>query len=220
MFTHLDGGRAPSPLAGEGGGRSPPDEGGRARRDGFAKLRSIGHCITDPRHRQFRRPNYKFVRQPKNLKALFSQPGVTGLVGRPLRRDRMAWAVNLHNQPTFEADKMKNKIAQRNLPLKLRAVASAVAHRAPNQCLGLNGLRTLLARETAKYGSRDVLRHDLKRRRILRVLSNRSHRAPRDPPHPSLLRNDTFPRKGGRTVPLSGALFIRLSNGTQFVRIP
>jgi hypothetical protein len=60
----------------------------------------------------------------------------------------------------------------------------------------LNGLRTLLARETAQYGLRDVLRHDLKRRRILRVLSNRSHRAPRDPPHPSLLRNDTFPRKG------------------------
>ena len=126
----------------------------------------------------------------------------------------MAWTVNLHNQPTFEADKIKNKVAQRNLPVKLRAVASPVAHCAPNQCLGLNGLRTLLARETAKYGSRDVLRHDLKRRRILRVLSNRSHRAPRDPPHPSLLRNDTFLRHraskdarlstgyGGRTAPL------------------
>jgi hypothetical protein len=118
-------------------------------RDGFAKLRSIRHCVADPRHRQFRRPDYKFVRQPKNLKALFSQPSVAVIVGNPSRRDRMAWTVNLHNQPTFEADKIKDKIAQRNLPLKLRAVASAVAHRAPNQCLGLNGLRTLLARETA-----------------------------------------------------------------------
>ena len=35
---------------------------------------------------------------------------------------------------------------------------------------------------------------------ILR-LTIRSRRAPRDPPHPSLLRNDTFPRKGGRTAP-------------------
>jgi hypothetical protein len=162
-------------------------------------------------------PNYKFVRQPKNLKALFSQPGVTVIVGKPLRGDRMAWTVNLHNQPTFEADKLKDKIAQRNLPLKLRAVASPVAHRAPNQCLGLNGPRALLARETAQYGSRDVLRHDVKRRRILRVLSNRSHRAPARSPHPSLLRNDTFPRKGGRTVPLSGGLFGRLSNVSQFV---
>jgi len=216
MFTHRDSRRTPSPLAGEGGGRSPPDE-GRAQRGGFAKLRSIRHCIADPRHRQFRRPNYKFVRQPKNPKALFSQPGVTAIVGKPLRRDRMAWTVNFHNQPTFEADKIKDKIAQRNLPLKLRAVTSAVAHRAPNQCLGLNGLRTLLARETAQYGSRDVLRHDLKRRRFPRVLNNRSHRAPRDPPHPSLLRNDTFPRKGGRTAPLSGGLFVRLSNVSQFV---
>jgi len=81
----------------------------------------------------------------------------------------------------------------------------------------LERLRTLLARETAQYGSRDVMRHDLKRRRILRVLRNRSHRAPRDPPHPSLLRNDTFPRKGGRTAPLSGGLFMRLSNGIKFV---
>src|ERR1700677_1864882 len=28
----------------------------------------------------------------------------------------------------------------------------------------------------------------------------RSHLAPLDPPHPSLLRNDTFPRKGGKVV--------------------
>ncbi len=183
MFTHRDSRRTPSPLAGEGGGRSPPDE-GRAQRGGFAKLRSIRHCIADPRHRQFRRRNHKFVRQPKNLKALFSQPGVTGLVGKPLRRDRMAWTVNLHDQPTFEADKIKGIIAQRNLPLKLRAVASPVAHRAPNQCLGLNGLRALLARETPENGSRDFLRHGIWRRYFLRALSKRSHRAPRDPPSP------------------------------------
>ena len=63
----------------------------------------------------------------------------------------MAWTVNLHNQPTFEADKINDKIAQRKLPLKLRAFTSPVAHRAPNQCLGLNGLRALLARETAQF---------------------------------------------------------------------
>src|SRR5271165_3630781 len=69
MFTHLDSGRTTSPyttlfrsrsyerpLAGEGGGPQPvngrasfrtpfgpPDEGGRAQRDGFAKPRSIPH---------------------------------------------------------------------------------------------------------------------------------------------------------------------------------
>jgi hypothetical protein len=97
----------------------------------------------------------------RTSKPCFSQPGVTGLVGKPLRRDRMARTVNLHDQLMFEADKIKDIIAQRNLPLKLRAVASPVAHRAPNHCLGLNGLRTLSARETAENGSRDVLRHDL-----------------------------------------------------------
>ncbi len=198
MFAQLDSARTPSPLAGEGGGRSPPDEGGRAERDGSAKLRSIRHCLADPRHRQFRRPNYKFVRQPENLKALFSQPGATGLVGKPLLRNRMARTVNFHNQPTFEADKINDKIAQRNLPVKLRAVASPVAHRAPNQCLGLNGLRTLLARETAQYRSRDVLRHDLKRRRILRVLSNRSPRAPSRSPSSVVASQRHLPPQGGK----------------------
>jgi len=156
------------------------------------------HCFADPRDRQFRRRNHKFVRQPKNLKALFSQPGVTGLVGKPLLRDRMARTVNLHNQPTFEADKIKDKIAQRNLPLKLRAVASPVAHRAPNQYLGLNGLRPLLAGETAENGSRDVLRHDLKRCRILHVLSNRSHRAPARSPSSVVASQRHLPPQGGK----------------------
>jgi hypothetical protein len=101
---------------------------------------------------------------------LLSQPGVTVIVGAPLLVNRMAWTVNLHNQPTFEADEIKDKIAQRNLPPKLRALASPVAHRAPNQCLGLNGLRTLLARETAENGSRDVLRHDLTEAIALRAI--------------------------------------------------
>jgi len=79
VLIKLQGG-GPQPVHGRASFRTPfgpPDEGGRAQRDGFAKLRSIRHCIADPRHRQFRRPNCKFVRQPKNLKALFSQPGVT-----------------------------------------------------------------------------------------------------------------------------------------------
>jgi len=49
---------------------------------------------------------------------LFSQPGVTAIVGKPLRRDRMAWTVNFHNQPTFEADKIKDALPSRKyLPL-------------------------------------------------------------------------------------------------------
>jgi len=123
------------------------------------KLRSVRHCLTYPRHRQFRRRYHKFVRQPKNQKALFSQPGVTVLVGKALLSDFMAWTVNLDHQPTFEADKINDKVAQRNLPLKLGALASPVANRAPNQCFGLNGMRALFARETAEHGSRDVLRH-------------------------------------------------------------
>jgi hypothetical protein len=115
--------RYPFPLAGEGGGRTPPDEGCRAQRDGFAKLRSIRHCIADPRHSQFRRRNHKFVQQPENPKALISQPDVTNFVGKPLLQDIMTWPVTFDK--SIEAD----------------------------------------------------------------------------PPHPSLLRNDTFPRKGGRMEP-------------------
>jgi hypothetical protein len=124
--------RTPSPLAGEGGGRSPPDEGCRARRDGFAKLRSIRHCIADPRHRQFRRRNHKFVRQPVNPKALISQPDVPNFVGKPLLQDIMTWPVNFDNQSMLEAPKIKDVIAQRNLSLKLRAIASPIVNRTPD----------------------------------------------------------------------------------------
>ena len=72
----------------------------------------------------------------------------------------MAWTVNFDNQSMFEADEIKDIVAQGHLPLELGAVASPVANCAPNKCLGLNGPRALLARETAEEGSRDFLRHD------------------------------------------------------------
>ena len=104
----------------------------------------------------------------------------------------MARAINLDHQSTFEADKIKDIVPNRNLPLKLHAIASPVANGAPNKCLGLNGLRALFACEPVKHVSRDFLHHGVK--------TIQSRRAPRDPPHPSLLRNDTFPRKGGRSA--------------------
>jgi hypothetical protein len=104
----------------------------RAPRDGFAKLRSIRHCTADPRHRQFRRRNHKFVRQPENPKALISQPAVTNFVGKPLLQDIMTWPVNFDNQSMLEAHKIKDIIAQRNLSLKLRAIASPVANSMPD----------------------------------------------------------------------------------------
>ena len=87
------------------------ETGTRAARDGLVKLRSFRQCITYPRHRQFRRRYHKLVRQPNNPKALFPQPGVTVIVGKPLPRDPMAWTVNLHNQPTFEANNLWEPIA-------------------------------------------------------------------------------------------------------------
>ena len=116
------------------------------------KLRSFRHCITYPRQRQL-------GRQPKNSKALLSQPSVTVFVGKALLLDFMAWTVNFDNQSMFAADEIKDSVAQGSLPLKLGAVASPVANCAPNKCLGLNGPRAMLARETAEYGAGDFFWH-------------------------------------------------------------
>jgi len=124
--------------------------GGRAQRDGLGQFRSIRHCIADPGHRQFRRRTHKFVRQPENPKALISQPDVTTFVGKPLLRDIMTWPVNFDDQSMREAHKINDIIAQRNLSLKLRAIASPIANRTPDQRLRLNGLRPLFAGETAE----------------------------------------------------------------------
>jgi len=102
------------------------------------------------------------------------------LVGKALRPDFMAWTVNFDNQSTFEADKIKDIVAQGNLPLKLCAIASPVANRAPNECLGLNALRALLARETTEYGSRDFLRHGVRLAAFFACGTSRD-RAPRNP---------------------------------------
>ena len=135
-----------------------------------------------------------------NLKALLSQPDVTTFVGKLLLRGVMARPVNLDNQSMLEAYKIDDIIAERDLPLELCAITSPIANRTPDERLRLNGFRPLFAGETAEKGARDFLCHDANLRNILR-LNIRSHRALRDPPHPSLLRNDTFPRKGGRKRP-------------------
>ena len=84
----------------------------------------------------------------------------------------------------------------KNLPLKLRAVASPVANCAPNKCLGFNGPRALLARETAEEGSRGFSCMAVTIPAFFARSSNRSHRASARSPHPSLLRNDPS-REGG-----------------------
>jgi hypothetical protein len=104
----------------------------RAARRLSRRSAQIRHCTADPRHRQFRRRNHKFVRQPENPKALISQPAVTNFVGKPLLQDIMTWPVNFDNQSMLEAHKIKDLIAQRNLSLKLRAIASPVANRMPD----------------------------------------------------------------------------------------
>ncbi len=104
---------------------------GVARSEGFVKFRSIRHCIADPRNRQFRRRNHKLVRQPENPKALLSQPDVANFGCKPLLGDIMTWPVNFDNQSMLEAHKINDRIAQRNLSLKLRALASSIASRTP-----------------------------------------------------------------------------------------
>ena len=95
----LAGRRAPfSPRGRRGRCEATTDEGGRAQRDGFAKSRSIRHCLADPRHSQLRRRNHKFVRQPENPKALVVQPDVTGFVGKLLLENIVTWPINLDNQ--------------------------------------------------------------------------------------------------------------------------
>jgi hypothetical protein len=72
------------------------------------------------------------VQQPENPKALISQPDVTNFVGKPLLQDIMTWPVNFDNQSMLEAPKIKDVIAQRNLSLKLRAIASPIVNRTPD----------------------------------------------------------------------------------------
>ena len=71
----------------------------------------------------------------------------------------MTWPVNFDNQSMLEAHKIKDEIAQRNLSLKLRAIASPVANRTPDQRLRLNGLRPLLAakRRSRERGTSSVI---------------------------------------------------------------
>jgi hypothetical protein len=137
-------------------------------------LRSFRHCVSYPRHCQFRRNNHKFVRQSKNPKALLSQPSVTVFVGKPLLRDLVAWTINFDDQSPFEADEIKNMVAARNLPLKPGAIASPISKGAPNECLRLNGLRALFARKSTEYGPRDFLCHRVRLLSILRMLKIQS----------------------------------------------
>ena len=62
----------------------------------------------------------------------------------------MTWPVDFDNQSMLEAHKINDIIAQRNLSLKLRAIASPIANRTPDKCLRLNGFRPLPTGETSQ----------------------------------------------------------------------
>jgi hypothetical protein len=81
------------------------------------------------------------------------------VVGKLLLQNIMAWPVNFDNQSMLEANKIDDGIAKWNLSLKLRAVASPIANRTPDERLRPNGLRPLFAGETAEEGARDFFRH-------------------------------------------------------------
>ncbi len=149
-------GGVPSPLAGEGVVAKQRRMRGVAL-SATASPSSARHRIADPRHRQLRRRNHKLVRQPKNPKALISQPDVTTFVGEPLLQDIMTGPVNFDNQSMLEAYKINDIIAQQNLSLKLRAIASPIANRTPDERLRLNGMRPLFAGETAEQESAGLL---------------------------------------------------------------
>jgi len=129
-------------------------EAGRMRgiarqRDGSVDSPSYGQGVPNPRHRQFRRPDDKFIRQPQNPKPLFSQPCVARTVSDNLRGALMARSVDLDDEPALEADEIDDVGLQRNLPLEFDAIASAIAHGAPNERLGPNALGALFAREAS-----------------------------------------------------------------------
>ncbi len=64
----------------------------------------------------------------------------------------MTGPVDFDNQSMLEAHKIDDIIAQRDLPLELRAVASPIANRTPDERLRLNGMGPLFTGETAEQG--------------------------------------------------------------------
>ena len=169
---------------------------GRAKRDGFVRRRSLHQCRANPRDRQFRRADHEFVGQTQNAKSLAAKPGVARGVGRLLFLAIMARPVDFNNEAALEANEIDEEGSQRDLPLKFLPFAPPIANRAPNQRLGLNGVRTLFARETTHDRAGDFLLH---RANINRRANVASRRASRDPPHPTLAdARATFPREGGR----------------------
>jgi len=155
------------------------------KRDGFVESPSPGQGVPNPRHRQYRRPDHKFVRQPQNPKPLRLQPDIARSVGDDLLSIFVTRSVDLDDEPALETNEIDDVALQRNLALKFGAVASAIAHRAPDERLGLNVLGALLAREAPHYGSRDFIRHLATLAGNSRALNVRSRRAARDPPHPA-----------------------------------
>ena len=59
----------------------------------------------------------------------------------------MTRPIDLDNQPPIHAEEVDNEVADRRLPAKLRAFAAPVTKGAPNDRLGLDVVRTLLACE-------------------------------------------------------------------------
>jgi hypothetical protein len=186
---------APSPLAGEGvvaeQRRMRGSLGARQLRE--APINSPLRQVSAPPPAPSRLSQARSATEEPESLVLATK--LTVFVGKALLRDFMAWTVNFDNQPMFEAHEIKDIVAKGNLPLELGAVASPVANCAPNKCLGLNGPR---ARSRANRRRRDrgiSCAMTVASQHSSRVEHTEPSPFPHDPPHPSLLRNDTFPHQ-------------------------
>jgi hypothetical protein len=113
---------------------------------------------------------------------LAAKPGVARSVGRLSFLAIMARPIDFDDEAALETNEIRKEASQRDLSLKFFPFASPVANRAPNQRLGLNGVRALLARETTHDRAGDFLLH---RGNINRRANLASRLASRDPPHPA-----------------------------------
>ncbi len=131
------------------------------------ELRSLRQRGAYPRHRQFRRAGHEFIGQTQDAKSLAAKPGLACGVGRLSFLAIMARAIDFDDEAAPKADEIHKEASQRDLSLKFFPFASPIANRAPNQRLGLNGVRALLARETTHDRAGDLLwrRANIYRRR-------------------------------------------------------
>ncbi len=121
--------------------------------------RSLRQRGANPRDRQFRRADHQFVGQTQNAKSLTAKPGVARRICRLLFLAIMARPVDFDDQAALKADEVDQEGSKRDLSLKFLPFASPVANHAPNQRLGLNGVRPLFARKATHDRARDFVLH-------------------------------------------------------------